>query len=808
MLDKKYIFSEKEQKWQDFWKENNIYKFEENSKKPVYAIDTPPPTVSGSNIHIGHAFSYTHIDVVARHKRMQGFNVYFPFGFDTNGLPTSRFVEKKYNIVSGTMSRADFMEKCIEETQNLTPVYKAFYKKVGYSANLENCYSTIEPEQQKISQLSFLELVKKNEVVRKENGTLWCPECKTAIASSETESTEKKSFMNYTFFTDKEGNRLNIATTRPELLCACVCVFVHPDDAERKQFVGKKVFSPIYNTEVPVLTNPDVALDKGTGAVMCCTFGDEADMQWQKTYNLPIKEAITADGKMTELAGEFAGLTVEKCREEIIKKLDELGLLTKQEEITHIVSTHERCGHDVEILCKKQWFINLLKHQKAIRQAGEKVKWHPATMQKRFLNWVDGLKWDWCISRQNFFGIPFPVWYCKGCGKIKLANPEELPVDPLNVQPKTPCDGCGCTEFEPEKDVMDTWATSSLTPQIGMNLHTKKGLDGSFLPMDLRPTAHDNIRVWNFYTIAKSLLHFNKLPWKNVMISGYMVDAHGDKISKSKGNAKETPQELIEKHSADVLRYFTCNMSLGHDAIFSDEGFINGTKLAQKLWNASKFVISFKEGVPTSMPKNMQPMDLWILECLKETQIAFLKQMDKYEVGLALKEVEKLFWNFCDNYIEIAKNRLYKPEIYGVDAKQSAQYAALFVLKEMLKMFSLYMPHITEEIYADTFAADDGVISINQTTYNLLDGALDEKLVAAGKEVVEIVSEARSVKSQNSVSLKTPIKQMAILGYGKFAEECRIDIKAVTNANAMEFFESEEKAVKVVLDLEAQNEQN
>ena len=796
MLDKKYDFKEKEPKWQNIWEEKDVYKFNLNSEKPSYKIDTPPPTISGK-LHTGHMFSYVHIDAIARYKRMSGYNVFFPLGFDDNGLPTARYVEKKYKIKADRMDRNEFIEQCLKETAIMEPEFHSFFKSLGFSCGFKKTYSSIENETQKISQLSFLDLYKKGEIYRKKSATLWCPECKTAIALSELESEEIPSKMNYIYFKVKEtGENLEVMTTRPELLSACVCVFVHPEDKKRANLVGKTAISPYYNKEVPIIANPDVLIDKGTGVVMCCTFGDEADMQWQKTYNLPILEAILPNGTMSELALEFAGLKVKEAREQIIEKLKELKLCYKQEDTVHIVSTHERCHHEVEILTKPQWFIKLLDHQKEIYEMGDKVEWRPETMKKRFLNWVDGLKWDWCISRQNPFGVSFPVWYCKKCGKIHLADESELPVNPLKTQPNVTCE-CGCGEWLPEVDVMDTWATSSLTPQICMNMETGFGLDGSHLPMDLRPNAHDNIRVWDFYTIAKSLLHFGKLPWTNVMISGFVVDEKGDKISKSKGNEKETPVQIVANRSADVTRYWACNMSLGKDGVFSLDEFTSGAKLVQKIWNASKFVLMFKEGAPKTQPK-LLPMDKWILECLKETQHNFENQMAKYEMGLALKEVEKLFWNFCDNYIEIAKNRLYKPEIYGEEAKQSAQYASLFVLKELLKMFACYMPHITEEIYMDSFAKEDGNTSIHTSTYNKLEGDVDKQLLESGFDVVEIVSAIRGEKSKNNVSLKNAVEKLVVKGYSDFVKENEQDIIAVGNVLNIEYQDGE-KEVNVTL---------
>lgn len=797
MLSKKYDFKETEQKWHNYWKENNTYKYQKDNR-PKYMIDTPPPTISGPSLHTGHVFSYTQIDVIARHKRMSGFDVYFPMGFDNNGLPSGRFVQKKYNLNPDNSTREELTQKVLEEMENILPIYKDLFYNLGFSCNLDNYYTTISKPVQKISQQSFIELCKQGQLTRRKSATLFCPECRTAIASSEIETKEIESKMNYIYFGIKDSDeKLEVATTRPELLPACVCVFVNPNDEKHKHLIGKIAISPIFGKEVLIIANEEALMDKGTGVVMCCTFGDEKDMEWQKAYNLPVLEAIGQNGRMTALAGEFEGLKIREAREKTIEKLKELNLLYKQEDISHLVATHERCGKEIEILTKPQWFIDLLSHKEEIYKKGLEVNWHPKTMQKRFLNWVDCLKWDWCISRQNFFGVPFPVWYCKKCGKAKFAEIEDLPVNPTETQPKTPCE-CGSNEFEPEKDVFDTWQTSSLTPQICMDLGFNTGLCGDFLPMSLRPSAHDNIRVWNFYTIAKSLLHFGKLPWTDIMISGYAVDEKGDKISKSKGNEKLSPQKLVEVNSADAVRYWASNISIGMDTVLTQEQLTNAQKLIQKIFNASKFVISFLDGAPTEKPKKLEMMDEWILGKLKVTKENFDKYMLDYEMGLALKEVEKLFWNFCDNYIEIAKNRLYKPEIYGEEAKQSAQFAAKTVLKALLKLFSIYLPHITEEVYMDAFAGEEKQKSIHTSQY------VDSSVFStdkndAGDLVCEIVSEIRGFKSKQNVSLKHEIEKLTICGYDDVIREAEKDILAVGSVKNIEYKQSENKEVQIEL---------
>ncbi len=795
MLDKRFNFIEKEKELQQFWEDEKIYQFDPTAKNR-YMIDTPPPTISG-NIHLGHAFSYIQTDVIARHQRMLGNSVFYPFGYDDNGLPTEKYVQRESKVKLNEISRADFTKLCNEKTLEMKNIYRDIFKGLGISADFVNTYSSYSQNTQKISQQSFIELYNKGHIERRNSASLWCPECRTAIAQSEIDTVELPSAMNYITFKIKDSDEvLKIATTRPELLSACVCVFVHPDDKKRASLVGKTAISPLYEKEVPIIANPDVDMEKGTGAVMCCTFGDEADAKWQKQFGLPVLEAIGYNGRMTALAGEFEGLKVTEARKAIVEKLKEKGILYDQQEIVHNVATHERCGTAIEILTKPQWFIKLLERKNEIYSAGDKCKWYPETMKKRFLNWVEGLKWDWCISRQRYFGIPFPVWYCADCGETIVANIEDLPVDPSVTAPKCACPKCGGKNFTPEKDVLDTWATSSLTPQLACDLFTHKGLDDSYIPMDLRPNAHDNIRVWDFYTIAKSLLHFGKLPWENVMISGWGLSATGTKLSKSKSNGGTlTPPQACEKYSADVTRYWASNASLGKDVFIVDEEFNNGTKLMQKLWNASRFVLPFIENY-TPKEVKLLPMDAWIIECYKDTFIRFKRSLEKYEMGLALNEIEHLFWNFCDNYIEIAKNRLYKPEIYGEQAKESAQYASSTVLRGLLKLFSIYMPHITEVIYQDAFAKLENCKSIHISGYLDLGDKIDAQLIANGDEVCDIVSQIRGFKSQNNLSMKAEINEMIVTNYSDFVKENEIDIKAVGSVNNIIYNTGEEKKVE------------
>ena len=415
MLDKKYNFDSVENKWQNYWFENDIYKFDKESTKTRYTIDTPPPTANGK-IHMGHLSSYIHIEVIARHHRMKGENVYFPFGFDDNGLPTERYVEKQIKKKAYMLPRQTFINICLEETKKLEDEFFDLYKKAGFSCNLKEHYSSIAPRTQKISQQSFIDLFNKGLVYHAEAPTLWCTECQTACAQSELDSASIESTFNYLkFFVSGTNEFVTVATTRPEMLCGVVCVFINPNDEKNKHLLNKKLVVPYFNYEVKVLADELVDMDKGSGVVMCCTFGDNVDKEWQRKHGLEIKKCFTDDGCMTELAGEFAGLRIADARQAVIEKLKENDLLIKQDTITHEVSTHERCGTPIEIVVKKQWFIDVLSHKDELYQAGLDLNWHPKSMRARYLNWVENLSWNWCISRQRFFGVPFPVCFFYNC---------------------------------------------------------------------------------------------------------------------------------------------------------------------------------------------------------------------------------------------------------------------------------------------------------------------------------------------------------------------------------------------------------
>ena len=772
-LPKNYDPKESEPKWQNYWIKYGIYKFNPDSDAEVYSVDTPPPTVSGK-MHIGHSFSFSQQDFIVRYKRMKGFNIFCPFGTDDNGLATERLIEKLKNVKARDMPREAFVKLC-EETlaKELRPSYLSDWKRIGMSCDWDIFYTTINKHCQKISQWSFIELFKQGRAYRKEAPAMWCPECQTGISQVECQDKILDSHFNDILF--MVGNeKLLIATTRPELLPACVAVFYHPDDKRYQRFKGKKARVPLFNQEVPIMPDERADPEKGTGIVMCCTFGDQTDMEWQKAHSLPIIEAISKDGKMTDAAGKYDGLPIKKARKNILEDLTAAGLCVGQKPIKHAVNVHERCGTEIEFLTTKQWFIKYLDLKKEMLEWGSELNWYPGYMKVRYEHWVKGLQWDWLISRQRYFGVPFPVWYCKACDVPLLADEKALPVDPLKDKaPFKECPKCRSKDIIPEKDVLDTWATSSLTPQLSTWLYKDKPIFKKLYPMSLRPQAHDIITFWLFNTVIKSQLHFKTNPWKDVIISGHALDTLGKKMSKSKGNIVE-PQKAIEQYSADALRFWAATSRLGEDLSYMEKDLVTGQKFVTKLWNASKFAIMHLQDYAGEKPSRLEEVDKWLLSRLSTIIKESTASFEAYEYYQTKMLVENFFWHdFCDNYLEIVKDRLYNPEKRGKEARASAQYALYQGALALLKMMAPIMPHITEEIFHLYFAKHEKRINGNGKDERAKSIHLskwpepffhDKNAEELGNLAVFALQQARKAKAEKNLSLKAPIKKMVLKG--------------------------------------------
>ncbi len=781
-MEKHYDFKRIEPQMQALWEEEQIYKFDSNKAGELYSIDTPPPTVSGTP-HVGHLFSYTQAEIIARFRRMQGYHVFYPFGFDDNGLPSERLVERDEAIRARDYPRSEFIEKCKNTTEKYESEFRAFWKALGFSVDWSLQYETVSPQVQKISQKLFLDLVEQGRAYTKESPVLWCTQCQTSIAQAELDTKDIDSAFHYLSFT-VDGAPLRVATTRPELLYGCVCLFVNPNDARYGHLLGRKAVVPLYDYEIPLIADENVAMAKGSGVVMCATFGDATDVEWFHTHSLPYRKVILQDGTIAREVPFLGGLKVKAARKEIVRRLEQAGLLICSEQITHAAPVHERCGTEIEIIPSLQWYIDILSQKERFLKAADEINWYPAHMKSRYTAWVENLKWDWCISRQRYFGVPFPVWYCKACGQAVYAPSEMLPVNPLETQYPNSCT-CGCKEFMPESSVLDTWATSSVTPQI----NERFGLP--LTPMSMRTHAHEIIRTWTFYTIVRSLYHTGAIPWKDLMINGFVLAKKGEKLSKSKNNSAMEPKALIAAHSADVLRYWSANARLGTDTFFAPEELAVSKRFVTKLWNASKFATSHLQDACFSEPPQLLPIDQWMLERTREgaqKASAFLRQ---YEIGMARHEMDALFWkDFCDNYIELVKSRLYEPERFGDAERRSAQYALYHTLLTLLKLYAIYVPHITEYIYQDFFKKHEKSKSIHLLRWEQPQ-PINQDLLAFGDDLKNAVSDMRKCKSENNLSVKAEMERWEIAcqspAFLTWFQQTQPDLQACANAKKVAF---------------------
>ncbi len=760
-MDKVYDYLKYEQEARALWQRENSNSFQENSEKLVYSIDTPPPTVSGT-LHIGHVFSYTHADLIARYKRMQGYNVFYPMGYDDNGLPTERFVEKKNNIKAHLMKRGDFIALCLKETHEVEKLFEQLWQKMGLSIDWSRTYSTIAENVRGLSQRSFIELHQKGFAYRKNEPALYCTSCRTSVAQAELDSTEVTTTFNNLIFETEDKQQVIIATTRPELLPACVAVFYHPTDARYQHLAGKNLITPVFGKLVSVLPDEKVNPEKGSGLVMCCTFGDQTDVYWYKMHKLPFVQVVGFDGTWTADGGSLEGLKVHEARKRVLELLKDANKLIDQKQIVHAVSVHERCKQEIEYLVLSQWFIDILKHKDEFLEAADRIVWRPEHMKMRYRDWVQNLHWDWGISRQRFFGIPFPVWYCSDCNAVMMADVKDLPIDPQEQSyPGGACTNCLSTSLVPESDVMDTWNTSALTPQISAELLSNNKVS---LPMSLRPQAHDIIRTWAFDTIVKALYHNKTIPWEAIMMSGHVL-AGKEKISKSKGNEKITPEVLLQTYPADVIRFWAASGKLGTDTAFSENQLKIGHKLVTKLWNAFRF---FQEHLqdfkPTQKPTVFLHLNEWVLHELNKTIVTYKKQFDDYDYSHALEAVEQFFWQiFCDNYLELVKDQFFNPDKYSEQERYATQYTLYEVGFALLQLYAPFLPHITETLYQNMFKEIERSASLHQTQLDAKRWSYQfPESITVVTQILAIVDQVRKLKSESHVSLKTELQELVI----------------------------------------------
>jgi valyl-tRNA synthetase len=822
-----------EDRWDAVWQDQGVYRFDRTAERAqVFAVDTPPPTVSGS-LHVGHVFSYTHTDLVARYQRMCGKTVFYPMGWDDNGLPTERRVQNYYGVRCDpsqpyepdwqppadagalkkdhrqvSLSRQGFVELCQRLTAEDEKAFEALFRRLGLSVDWSHTYETIGDRARRAAQRAFLRNLARGEAYSTQAPTLWDVDFRTAVAQAELEDREMPgSYHRIAFHGD--GADVHIETTRPELLPACVALVAHPDDARHAPLFGTTVRTPLFGVRVPVVAHELAQPDKGSGIAMICTFGDTTDVTWWRELDLPVRSVVGRDGRFLaeppagvgEPYAELAGKTVKQAQKRIVELLSESGeLVGEPKPITHPVKFYEKGDRPLEIVTSRQWYVRNGGRDADLREAlvacGQELDWHPPFMRSRYENWVDGLNGDWLISRQRFFGVAFPLWYrLDADGEPDYDAPllpreDQLPIDPTSSCP----DGYAPEQrdapggFTADPDVMDTWATSSLSPQIAGGWEDDPDLFSRVFPYDLRPQAHDIIRTWLFSTVVRSHFEHDSVPWTGTAISGWILDPDRKKMSKSKGNVV-TPMGLLVQHGSDAVRYWAAGGRLGTDTAFDEGQMKVGRRLAVKLLNASKFALAFP--VAPDGPVT-EPLDRALLAQLAGVVEQATAAFEKWDYARALEVTEAFFWPFCDDYIELVKGRAYGQG----PAAESASRALRTALDVLLRLFAPVLPFATEEVWSwwreGSVHAQPWPDTAFRPTGEVDAGALDR--------AARVLAEVRKAKSSAKTSQRTPVTRLIVAGSPEDYAPIEADLRnAAVVQGEISYVPTAELAVEVEL---------
>jgi len=821
MLPEKPALEGLEEKWIARWEEAGVYRFDRTkTRDQIFSIDTPPPTVSGS-LHVGHVFSYTHTDLVARFQRMRGKEVFYPMGWDDNGLPTERRVQNYYGVRCDpslpydpaftppptpakppiSVSRPNFIELCARLTAEDEKAFEHLWRHLGLSVDWGMTYATIGKRAQQVSQLAFLHLLERGLAYQTEAPTLWDVDFKTAVAQAELEDREVAGAyhrVRFALANDGQGSSpafIEIETTRPELIPACVALVAHPDDERYKPLFGTEVVTPLFGARVPVKAHALADPAKGSGVAMICTFGDITDVTWWRELSLPVRAVIQADGTLRRVEwgspgwpsadparaqryyDELVRLSAAKARVKIVEQLKESGdLVGDPRPITHPVKFYEKGDRPLEIVTSRQWFFKTIEHRDVLLERGRELKWHPDYMRFRYENWVNGLTGDWCVSRQRFFGVPFPVWYPVGAdGRVDYerripAALDRLPLDPsTEVPPGYTAEQRGAPGgFIGDPDVMDTWATSSVSPQIVTGWPDDTDLFQRTFPLDLRPQAHDIIRTWLFSSVVRAQFEHNELPWANAAISGFIVDPDRKKMSKSKGNVV-TPMAVLQEHGSDAVRYWAASVKSGSDTPFDTNQMRIGRRLAIKILNASKFALTGQDlsGARTVEQDVTDPVDRAMLRSLAALVAETTEAFEDYDYARVLQRAEAFFWRFCDDYLELVKGRRYGEQTEA--GARSANAALVTALSTLLRLFAPFLPFVTDEVWSWWHADSASIHRAAWPTPNEILSRINDNSDDAGIKderayqwATEVLFEVRKQRSEAKQPLKVPITKVLV----------------------------------------------